>query len=121
MNQLDLKHFTLSEFDCQHTGNNDMNSDFLSLLDQLREECAFPFVITSGYRDKTHPIEEAKPQPGVHSQGIAADIACSDPFLRYVLVQRALEMGFTGIGVHRSFVHVDTRNDEPRMWTYVIH
>ena len=31
---------------------------------------------------------------------------------------RKTELGFTGIGVAKSFVHVDTRDDTPVMWTY---
>ena len=52
-----MRYFKLSDFDCQETGKNEMNEDFLTKLDDLRHECGFPFIITSGYRDKTHSIE----------------------------------------------------------------
>jgi hypothetical protein len=45
-----MKHFTMKEFDCKETGQNQMKRDFIELLDILRENCNFPFVITSGYR-----------------------------------------------------------------------
>jgi hypothetical protein len=35
-----------------------------------------------------------------------------------VIVKNAIELGFTGIGVASSFVHVDTREGDPVMWTY---
>jgi hypothetical protein len=34
------------------------------------------------------------------------------------IVKKALEMGFSGIGVASSFVHVDMRTTTPVMWTY---
>jgi zinc D-Ala-D-Ala carboxypeptidase len=72
---MSLKYFTLDEFNCQVTGENKMEPEFLQKLDRLRAECGFPFVITSGYRHPIeHPIEAAKEVPGTHAQGIAADI-----------------------------------------------
>ena len=55
-----MRYFKLSDFDCQETGNNEMSDVFLWRLDELRHVCGFPFIITSGYRDKTHSIEAAK-------------------------------------------------------------
>ncbi len=36
-----------------------------------------PLKITSGFRDPRHPVESQKNAPGVHTRGIACDIACS--------------------------------------------
>ena len=113
-----MRYFELSEFDCQETGNNRMEKDFLELVDQLRHECGFPFVITSGYRDPTHSIEAAKDIPGPHSQGIACDIRVVNSNKRFRLIKKALALGFTGIGVDPSFIHVDTRGSSPVIWTY---
>jgi NADH:ubiquinone oxidoreductase subunit D len=35
-----------------------------------------------------------------------------------LLVQKALEMGFTGVGVASTFVHVDIRETTPVLWCY---
>ncbi len=113
-----MKFFRLEEFDCTHTGKNEMNQEFLDKLDQLREECDFPFKITSGFRDPSHPNEARKQTPGTHSRGIAADIQVLDGLHRHLLVKKALEMNFTGIGVAKTFVHVDIRDTTPVMWTY---
>ena len=113
-----MRYFELSEFDCQETGNNRMEKDFLELVDQLRHKCGFPFVITSGYRDPTHSIEAAKDIPGSHSQGIACDIRVVNSNKRFRLIKEALALGFTGIGVDPSFIHVDTRGSSPVIWTY---
>jgi hypothetical protein len=67
----------LVEFACKETGNNLIQESFVHALDDLRDACGFPFVITSGYRDPSHSAEINKSQPGQHCLGIAADIAVS--------------------------------------------
>ena len=52
-----MKYFTVDEFNCQHTGENQMDPEFMEKVDKLREHCGFPFVITSGYRSPDHPLE----------------------------------------------------------------
>jgi uncharacterized protein YcbK (DUF882 family) len=113
------KFFRLEEFNCTHTNKNEMDHEFLVKLDELRERVGFPFVITSGYRDATHPSEARKSEPGTgyHCQGLAADIAVSNGFERMNIVHEAIKMGFS-IGVARTFVHVDDRKTTPVMWTY---
>jgi uncharacterized protein YcbK (DUF882 family) len=116
---MSLKHFTREEFDCQVSGTNNMEMEFLEKLDELRAYCGFPFVITSGYRHPTmHPIENKKEVPGTHAQGIAADIKITNAADRFSLVNNALKLGFTGIGVASAFVHVDTRGTTPVIWIY---
>lgn len=115
---IELNHFRLSEFNCSHTGKNNMNEMFLSRLDQLRDMCGFPFVVNSGYRDETHPLEAKKETPGKHSEGIAADIKITDSHHRYKIVGLAVSMGFKGIGVGEDFVHIDDRGGVSVMWTY---
>ena len=116
---MSLKHFTREEFDCQVTGTNNMEMEFLEKLDELRAYCGFPFVITSGYRHPTmHPIENKKEVPGTHAQGIAADIKITNAADRFSLVNNAVKLGFTGIGVASDFIHVDTRGTTPVIWIY---
>ncbi len=105
-------------FACPHTGFPGIQYRFVHRLDQLRHKAGFPFVITSGYRSPDHPEEAWKEVPGTHGQGIAADIKVSGGAQRYELVRAAIELGFTGIGVHTDFVHVDTRESTPVLWGY---
>jgi uncharacterized protein YcbK (DUF882 family) len=101
-----------------------MDTVFIHKLDNLRESCGFPFIITSGFRSKDHSIERNKDQEkaGTHAQGIAADIKVTDGTQRYKIVAEAIKMGFSGIGVASNFIHVDIRdldtNESPVMWTY---
>ena len=113
-----IKHFAKSEFDCKETGENNMDIEFLTKVDHLREICGFPFRITSGFRSKDHSVEIRKPKGGTHTQGIACDIMCDSGSKRYTLVKHALALGFTGIGIADSFIHVDTRTTHPVIWSY---
>ena len=116
------KYFTRQEFACQYTGKNEIKPEFIERLDELREACGFPFIITSGYRDEAHPIEARKSKAGTHAQGIAADVKVTDGLQRFKIVKEAIRLGFTGIGVAHNFVHIDIRSPEDSnpfvMWTY---
>jgi uncharacterized protein YcbK (DUF882 family) len=123
MNWEDYPNFTPEEFACSHTGEVNMDIEFMEKLQQLRNEFGRPMKITSGYRSPTHPIEAAKDKPGAHTMGKAADIALSGREA-YVVVKLAYKYGFTGIGVKQDesgrFVHLDTVGEHPRpnLWSY---
>ena len=116
-----MKYFKVSDFDCQETGENEMEVEFMKGLDHLRAGCGFPFIITSGYRSPNHSIEAAKVAAGnklgTHAQGIAADIKVSGGAQRLAIVKHASAMGMS-VGVAKTFVHVDTRKTEPMCWCY---
>ena len=117
--------FTEAEFKCSHTGKCRMHAGFMDRLQQLRTRYGRPMVITSGYRDATHPIEARKASPGAHSTGRAADIAV-DRGEAYALLKMALELGFTGIGINQKgsgrFIHLDDLPGgdhlRPTIWSY---
>jgi len=119
----DYPNFSKEEFDCQQTGTNEMRDSFMMVLQQLRDELGEPIRITSGYRDPRHSIEASKSAPGVHTRGLACDIAC-DGQQAYRILQIALKVGFTGIGVSQKggsrFIHLDTFTGSPRpnVWSY---
>ena len=115
---MSFKYFSRDEFKCSETGNNEIQDEFVHALDKLREECGFPFAITSGYRDPSHSVEAKKEKAGQHTLGIAADIAVSGGSQRFIIVSKAMELGFSGIGVARTFVHVDIRTSQPEIWCY---
>ena len=113
-----MRYFKLSDFDCQETGNNEMSEEFLEKLDDLRHVCGFPFIITSGYRDPSHSIEARKAKAGTHARGIASDIRINNGNEAYDIIKNAQSMGFNGIGVAKSFIHVDIRQGMPVIWSY---
>ena len=115
---MEFKYFKLSDFDCQETGENGMQGSFIEELDKLREVCGFPFIITSGFRSLEHSLEKVKSAPGTHCKGLAADIRVANGSERMMIVKHALSLGFTGIGVAKSFIHVDKRDSTPVLWCY---
>ena len=113
----DFKYFKIEDFDCQETGENEISVDFIHALDQLREACNFPFIITSGYRSKDHSVEKRKAKAGTHASGIAADIRVSGGAQRMAIVKHASAMGMS-VGVAKTFVHVDIRKTPAMCWCY---
>jgi zinc D-Ala-D-Ala carboxypeptidase len=110
--------FSASEFRCKETGEIEMQANFLEKLQTLRYIYGRPMRITSGYRSPRHGIEAAKQSPGYHSRGMAADIAVTGRDA-HDLVFIAMRNGFNGIGIAKTFVHLDTRpHDQRTIWTY---
>lgn len=120
----DYPNFKASEFACKHTGKNLMTKEFMDRLQKMRTAYGKPMRITSGYRDRTHPIEAKKATAGAHTTGMACDVAVQGAdALR--LIQLALMYGFTGIGVQQKgggrFIHLDCCTDgfpRPTIWSY---
>lgn len=119
-------YFTEAEFKCKHTGLCEMNEQFMDKLLELRKEFDKPMRISSGYRDKRHPIEAVKSTSGAHSTGNACDIAVSGEDALQIL-RLALSLGFTGIGIQQKgsarFIHLDdlpnSKNfTRPTIWSY---
>ena len=61
---------------------------------------------------------KARKEKSDANQGIAADIAVSNGTERMNIVKDGGCSKFNGIGVAKTFVHVDTRQTTPVMWTY---
>ncbi len=120
------KYFTMDVMRGANCGAYAMNDTFMQRLDQLREDMGFPFPVTSAYRCEKHPIEARKKAPGAHSTGHAVDIGVSGN-KAYRLLQAALEVGLTGIGVNQKgssrFIHLDDIENSPSrprpwIWSY---
>lgn len=123
----EYKNFSKEEFDCKHSGKNEMKHEFMKKLQNLREFYGKSMRITSGYRDITHPIEARKKgKSGAHTTGMAADIAVERQDA-YDLLSLAFQIGFTGIGIQQKgggrFIHLDcieSNSSQPRptIWSY---
>lgn len=97
-----------------------MHARFMQRLQAMRDRVG-PIVVTSGYRCPDHPAERRKEKPGAHAQGRAADLLCRDAGPRFRLIEAALAVGMTGIGVASGFIHVDDRHahmPRPAFWRY---
>jgi zinc D-Ala-D-Ala carboxypeptidase len=124
MNWTDYPNFSEAEFRCKHSGKVSMSPVFMRRLQHLRDVYGKPMLITSGFRDATHPIEAKKAKPGPHNTGQAADVAVQGEDARR-LIQLAITLGFTGIGVQQKgggrFIHLDDLGQgwpRPTIWSY---
>lgn len=99
--------FTKAEFDCKHTGENNMQHEFMEKLQKIRVAYGKSMRVTSGFRSKKHPIEARKTHSnGEHTQGMCADIYCDNGADRYRLISLALDNGITRIGIAKNFLHL---------------
>ncbi len=119
------KYFSNKEKGLDNGRFEKLNPELLNKLDELRELYEKPITITSSYRGPEHPIEAAKPDgPGVHSLGVAVDIASVGGTTTLELVRAALAVGFERIGISRKkgFIHLDiadkTHFKVKSIWTY---
>jgi hypothetical protein len=130
--------FSTAEMHCQcsyNCGQDEMNDEFMRMLQQLREEAGFAFRISSGRRCQLHnqDISSLKTKAGIHTFGRACDILTGHINTGKVLnlVKLAQNIGFTGLGLNfrgnrkSRFLHVDSRDssmaspfNQPAIWTY---
>lgn len=131
MQQSTWKYFSLDELKCKcgkcgSTGA-EMDPKFMVEIEILRDLCNFPFVVTSAYRCPEHNAAvSSSGKNGVHTKGIAIDIAVSGQ-RTYHLLRLAFEMEkFTGIGINQKgtsrYIHLDTATQpefpRPTVWSY---
>lgn len=118
----EIEFFKKEEFNCSHSGKNKMQHEFMQRLDALRKMINRPLVISSGFRDISHPIEAKKTKAGMHTSGMACDILASHQHALDI-ISFALKLGFKGIGVQQKgdyssrFIHIDLRETQT-LWSY---
>lgn len=112
------KNFAADELTCSCCGSHGVKQWALDRLQEVRAAACRPLTITSSYRCENHPVEAKKAKAGTHNQGIAFDIAVSTGAQRMEIIKLGIEHGATGIGVAKSFVHLDWRVGLAVAWTY---
>lgn len=114
------KYFTEDELRCLcGCGQSLMNPVFMSRIDRAREESEIPWGVVSAYRCAKHDIEVKG--EGNHPTGEALDIAANNSTTRFKIINCLIKMGFTRIGIGKTFIHVDSiSNDRPQrvIWLY---
>ncbi len=116
--------FAEHEFRCRHTGRCAMRTEFMDRLQEVRRLYGKPMIVSSGYRDPSHPVEARKHRPGEHSLGMAADIAVAGADALHLL-QVALDCGFVRVGIQQKdpgrFLHLGLGGPglpSPMIWSY---
>lgn len=117
------RYFSHDELKCRCCGKNLMHPEFLDRLDQLRERVG-PLPVSSAYRCPDHNSRvSGTSADGPHTTGRAIDLRVSGA-KAYAVVQEALLLGFTGIGVSQKgphgsrFIHLDDLHGSTRPWVW---
>ena len=121
--------FSHEEFQCRcGCGQVEMDPEFISILQSIRNYTDHSMHINSGYRCPSHNNKVSSTGfTGPHTTGKAADIKCNRAYAYDIMIAGGL-YGITGFGFqqrgsHRErFIHLDTLKTEldarPRVWTY---
>lgn len=109
--------FLLVESECPCCKQNFMQQKLIDKIQELREKLDMPIIITSGFRCEKHNKKvEGKPK-SKHLEGLAVD--CNIYTNLETVKKKAIEIGFTGIGLGKTFIHLDVRNSENVVeWVY---
>ena len=126
--------FSTEEMHCQCSygcGQDEMDDEFMRMLQALRDEAGYALRISSGRRGQLHnsDISSHKTKAGIHTFGKAVDILTGHINTSSVLnlVKLSQSIGFTGLGLNfrgerkSRFLHIDNRNSDfsaPAIWTY---
>tara|TARA_S200002703_G_scaffold159808_2_gene174840 strand:+ start:4382 stop:4765 length:384 start_codon:yes stop_codon:yes gene_type:complete len=123
-----LKYFTFDEFDSpdqKGSGAKYMSADFLNKLDLARHYAQIPFQINSGARTPEHNEKVGGKPDSSHltttkGGACAADIKYLGSRSRHTIIESLFRAGFSRIGIHEVFIHVDddSRKDKNVIWLY---
>lgn len=88
-------------------------------VDHLRGVMDVPFPINSGYRTPARNRRVGGAPGSFHVKGLAIDISTKHMTTeqRMKLVINARKMGFRGIGIARTYIHLDMGNRDAA-WVY---
>lgn len=111
--------FYTTEFECPVGEYQQISVDLVSRLQRVRDEYNDSITVTSGNRTPEYQEQLAArgyktAKNSQHVLGNAVDITARD-------MDKLLEIcakHFNAIGIARNFLHVDTRDDRPRRWSY---
>lgn len=115
-------HFDISEFDSPDKKGSGkyMDKTFLSMIDEARGIARIPFKINSGYRTRKRNKRVGGVSNSSHLKGLACDIRCVDSNTRYLIINALRDVGFTRIGIAKTFIHcdIDTSKSPNVIWMY---
>ena len=121
-------HFKEHETACNcGCGENNMSELTLSMFDTARELAGVSFVVTSACRCEYHNKEVGGVHSSSHLSGLeysieceAMDVQAKDSTTRFKIVRALILVGFTRIGIGKTFIHADNDKSKSQevMWLY---
>lgn len=104
--------FSREEFSCKcGCGFDSIDPQVVTMLQSVRDIYGRGISITSGCRCDAHNAAVGSKPNSAHTKGLAVDVACHSSHLRFLLIQAALMAGFSRIGLHKDFVHIDSSKE----------
>ncbi len=114
------EHFKESELACHHCHVNECTQGLVDALEELRSLAGFPITINDAYRCPAHNAGTPNAaKNSQHQDGTAADIkikGLTGPEM-YSLAVQVTAFRDGGIGVAKTYIHVDVRATKAR-WCY---
>lgn len=96
-----------------------LKDELWKLLDDMRDYCGFPFVISSGLRTKEENDKLSKSvEDSAHLTGEAADISCPDSIKRFKMIEACNKFGVKRYGIGKNFIHIDIDKTKPQNVTW---
>lgn len=105
--------FTPKEIACRKTGAILINTVALDALQAFRNKIGKAIIVNSAYRSPEHNKEVGGVDESQHLLG-AFDIRIVG-HNKFYLLKSAFEVGFTGIGLYETWLHLDVRKT-PALW-----
>lgn len=103
--------FQIKEFACKDgTDLIKIDDELVEKLQIIRSYYNKPVIINSGYRTNVHNKKVGGSANSQHLLGKACDIVVKGISPKTV-GEFAKKIGFTGVGIYKDFVHVDTRKN----------
>lgn len=118
MNKVKIsKDFYLYEFQCRDGSQLvKIDSNLVDKLQQLRDRLGVPLTINSGYRTPEYNKKIGGAEKSQHILGKAADVSITNIKLDIEQIAAIADtIGFTGIGMYDTFIHLDVRST-PSKW-----
>lgn len=110
------KNFKLREFQCKD-GNNQVKLDsvLLNKLQKFRDRLGVPLTINSAYRTPEYNKKIGGSPNSQHMLGAAVDVSIRNINMKIESIAKiAEEIGFTGIGLYDTFIHLDVRPNKTK-------
>ena len=113
------RNFSRAEFACNcNCGMDTVDSQLITVLEQLRAHFKAPVTINSGNRCSAYNKVRGGAKNSFHQHSKAADIIVQgvDPLIVYNLLHKKYQISY-GVGKSEYFTHIDVRPDRAR-WNY---
>lgn len=122
------QNFSKHEFACQcgcgyGMNDGDVDAALVMLLERIRARVGGVVRLNSGCRCEKHNLAVGGATHSTHKLGQAADIRVEGGWHRRRVLDAAILEGAEGVGVAKTFIHVDTHPGSqnvarPSAWSY---